>query len=113
MRATLLRCLLAAAAATPGLASADALSSSCEPPQAQDGALSDRAGLLALYERLPQACLREIFTACAQASSKSLLDFESAAVCSFSHEALLKNGFNGNFHAMMAWWQSQRAGTQP
>jgi hypothetical protein len=85
----------------------------CELPASADGPLADRAGLLARYERMPQACQREIFSACADASAASLLDFDTAAVCSVSYEALLKQGFGGNFHALIAWWREQRAQALP
>ncbi len=108
MDARALRCLVAAAVVTASLpALAESPSPACELPAAGDP-LADRAGILAQYERLPQACLREIFAACSTAASRSLLDFGSAAVCSFGYEALLKQGFGGNFRALMAWWQTQR-----
>jgi hypothetical protein len=109
MDARALRCLAAAAvvmASPPALAGSP--SPACELPASDSDPLSDRAGILAQYERLPQACLREIFAACSTAANVSLLDFGSAAVCSFGYEALLKQGFGGNFRALMAWWQSQR-----
>ena len=109
MDARALRCLAAAAvvmASLPALAESPA--PACELPASESDPLADRAGILAQYERLPQACLREIFSACSTAASTSLLDFSSAAVCSFGYEALLKQGFGGNFRALMAWWQAQR-----
>jgi hypothetical protein len=109
MRASVLRGLLAAAtvlAACP--AGADTPVAACTLPTSEEHPLADRAGLLAQYERMPQSCLREIYKACSDASSQALLDFESAAVCSFTHEALLKQGFGGNFGALIAWWRSQR-----
>jgi hypothetical protein len=107
-----LRGLLAAAVVTASLpALADPSSPACELPASESDPLADRAGILAQYEQLPQACLREIFSACSTAASMSLLDFSSAAVCSFGYEALLKQGFGGNFRALMAWWQAQRGQT--
>lgn len=110
MDARALRCLAAAAvvmASFPALA--EAPSSACELPASDSHPLADRAGILAQYERLPQPCLRQIFSACSIAANASLLDFGSAAVCSFGYEALLKQGFGGNFRALMAWWQAQRS----
>ena len=107
-----LRGLLAAAVVTASLpALADPPSPACELPASDVDPLSDRAGILARYERLPEACLRDIFTACSSAANVSLLDFSSAAVCSFGYEALLKQGFGGNFRALMAWWHTQRGRT--
>lgn len=110
MQANALRCLVAAALvlATPP-AAAEAADSECHLPASDLDPLANRAGILAAYEDLPQSCLREIFTACSSASSRTLLDFGSAAICSFGYEALLKQGFGGNFRALLMWWTSQRA----
>ena len=94
------------ASSTP--AAAQAADSDCHLPASEVDPLADRAGILAAYEGLPQSCLQEIFTACSSASSQTLMDFHSAAVCSFGYEALLKQGFGGNFRALLTWWSSQR-----
>lgn len=110
MDARVLRCLAAAAALFATLpAAAEAPPPGCELPASQADPLSDRAGILAQYERLPQACLRALFVACSTAASRTLLDFGSAAACSMGYEALLKQGFGGNFRALMAWWNTQRS----
>ena len=110
MQARALRCLVAAAMvlATPP-AAAEPADSECQLPATELDPLANRAVILAAYEGLPQSCLQEIFTACSSAASQTLLDFASAAVCSFGYEALLKQGFGGNFRALLAWWSSQRA----
>lgn len=109
MDARALRCLLAAAAILATLPAAAAEpAGQCSIPGEGTDPLADRAGILAQYERLPQPCLQAIFTACTAASSRTLLDFGSAAVCSFGYEALLRQGFGGNFRALLAWWQGQR-----
>ena len=89
-------------------AGAQPLPDSCRLPGEGVDPLSDRAGLLAAYERLPTPCLHAIFRACSGASNRHLLDFGSAAVCSFGYEALLSQGFGGNFRALMAWWDTER-----
>jgi hypothetical protein len=111
MDARALRCLLVAAAAAVSLpppAGAETQPQQCQLPGAGADPLADRAGLLAQYERLPQSCLQELFRACTDASSRRLMDFGSAASCSFGYEALLKRGFGGSFHALMAWWNGER-----
>jgi hypothetical protein len=110
MRATALCGLLAATAVAIALPAdaAEPEARSCELPAAGADPLTDRAGILAQYERLPRACLDEIFATCTAAASRSLLDPGSAAVCSFGYEALLRQGFGGNFRALLAWWRSQR-----
>jgi len=109
MQANALRCLVAAVMvmATPP-AAAQAADSECHLPAIDIDPLANRASILAAYEGLPQSCLQEIFAACSSASSQTLLDFHSAAVCSFGYEALLKQGFGGNFRALLTWWSSQR-----
>lgn len=87
---------------------AETIAPTCELPAADVDPLQDRAGILAAYERLPDECLRALFSACAEASSRGFLDFGTAAVCSFGYEALLKQGFGGSFRALLAWWHSQR-----
>jgi hypothetical protein len=79
---------------------------SCAVPASSDPLL-DRARLLAAYEHMPRPCLQKLFAACNEASSRTLLDFGSAAVCSLSYEALLRQGFGGDFRQLMAWWRSQ------
>ena len=114
MQARALRCLVAAAVvlATPP-AAAETADSDCHLPASEVDPLADRAGILAAYEGLPQSCLQDIFTACSRAASHTLLDFASAAVCSFGYEALLKQGFGGNFRALLTWWSSQRQEARP
>jgi hypothetical protein len=110
MVARVLPCLLLAGAVLASLpAGAEPRGESCELPAADVDPLTDRAGILAEYERLPHACLRALFTACTESANRNLLDFGTATVCSFGYEALLSQGFGGNFSALLAWWSSQRA----
>jgi hypothetical protein len=105
LRAALLVAALSAALST---VAAETTALSCDLPGSGEDPLTDRAGLLAQYERLPHACLQEIFVACSTAADAALLDFGSAAVCSFGYEALLSQRFGGSFRALMAWWRAQR-----
>lgn len=116
MRARALGCLavaVAALVALPAPAEWQAQAQQCELPGAGSDPLADREGLLAQYERLPPSCLQELFRACTDASSRRLMDFGSAAACSFGYEALLKHGFGGDFHALMAWWRAERGAAVP
>lgn len=114
MQAQALRSVAAAAVVIAALPAAAAEApESCELPASEVDPLADRAGILARYERLPLACLHELFAACASAANLTLLDFSEAAACSFGYEALLRQGFGGNFHALMAWWHSQRGEPLP
>ena len=80
----------------------------CVLPGDGSDPLADRAGLLAQYERLPPACLQDLVLACTAATNRALLDFGSAAVCSFGYEALLSRRFGGDFRALLAWWHGER-----
>lgn len=109
MQARALRCALAIATATIAFgAHAGTATATCQVPPASSDPLSDRAGLLASYEQLPRQCLQQLFAACSEASNRAMLDFGSAATCSFSYEALLRQQFGGDFHALLAWWRSRR-----
>jgi hypothetical protein len=110
MPAHVLRGLVAAAAVFAALPSwaQQGPAGACEMPAAEADPLSDRAGMLAEYQRLPQHCLQALVTTCSEAANRTFLDFGSAAVCSFAYEALLTQGFGGDLRALLAWWSSQR-----
>ena len=111
MPAPALHCLVFASALLAATAArADSLpGGSCTLPGAGTDPLADRAGLLAQYERLPPACLQEVVLACTAVTNRALLDFGSAAACSFAYEALLSQRFGGNFQALLAWWKDRRS----
>ena len=108
-----LHCLVFACALLAATsARADPLSDgSCVLPGDGRDPLADRAGLLAEYERLPPTCLQDLVLACTAVTNRAMLDFGSAAVCSLGYEALLSRRFGGNFQALLAWWNSERAAT--
>lgn len=103
-----MRLCIAAAALLAASACAQAGPSTCAVPQPEGPALTNRAATLRQYEQLPQHCLQAMFRECSRASQSGLLDFDSAAACSIGYEALLSKGFNGNFHALLAWWKDER-----
>lgn len=109
MPASALRILLAAtvlAVAAP--LTAEPAGSSCELPAAAGEPLAGRAEALAQFERLPPACLKQIVRECTTAAGEALLDPGTASLCSFGYEALLSQGFGGNFPALLAWWRAER-----
>jgi hypothetical protein len=67
--------------------------------------LADRTQLLAQYEALPRHCLETVFRHCTAVANRTLLDLGTAAMCSIGYEALLRQGFGGDFHALMTWWR--------
>ena len=69
--------------------------------------LANRAGTIASFERLPDACLKRIAIECSEATNQDVLDLGTAAICSMGYEALLAKSFGGNFNEMLAWWQSR------
>jgi hypothetical protein len=98
-------------AAAPAAQATD--TANCNLPQGMDP-LAARQELLAEFERMPRQCLEGLFRECTSASSQGFLDLGAAAVCSFSYEALLRQGFGGSFQALMAWWRSEKqASLQP
>lgn len=102
---------LAAPAAPAGglLLPAQAREQVCAFPQRADGhPLANREEALSRYQALPAGCLKTMFLACTRAANAQLLDLGSAAACSIGYEALLRSGFAGDFHALMAWWRVQR-----
>jgi hypothetical protein len=90
----------------------DGAAAGCELPQQAEGAhpLASRSESLSRYEAMPAHCLKALFMVCTEAARTQLLDLGSAAACSIGYEALLRTGFGGNFHALMAWWNTQRTG---
>lgn len=89
-------------------AAAEMSPAACHVPASEAHPLQDRDGALSRYEQLPQHCLKAMFMRCAAEASEQMLDLGSAAVCSIGYEALLRRGFAGDFHALMAWWRTQR-----
>lgn len=113
MPAKALRAMLLAAIVFPAAlpAAAEQDPPQCRLPVQEGHPLADRQGTLAQFERLPQPCLKELFRQCTDAAGDTLLDLGSAAACSIGYEALLRQGFGGNFQALMAWWRSERSQT--
>lgn len=101
---------LLATAGAMGSAAAEVSSSACHVPPSEVHPLADRDAALSRYEQLPQYCLEAMFMRCSTEAGLQLLDFGSAATCSIGYEALLRRGFAGDFHALMAWWRAQRKG---
>jgi hypothetical protein len=89
------------------------LAAAASMASAQDAApaiaiLGEREHLLAALDAMPDAPLRARFLRCARDSSERLLDFGEAVPCAMTWDALLKRGFNGEVHALLAWWRAHR-----
>lgn len=78
----------------------------CEPPAHAGPPILGRQERIAQYEALGEQCLKQLTVACSDAASRRLLDADNAFACSIGYEALLRRGFGGDFHAMLAWWRS-------
>lgn len=85
-----------------------ALDATCAAAPGAADPVASREQVLAHYEALPPQCLRAMFRVCNRAAESGLLDLGQAAHCSIGYEALLRRGFDGDFHALMGWWQRQR-----
>lgn len=105
-RLPLLMMVLLAAVAEP--ARADPQVATCHPALALEAPLADREGALARFELQPEHCLKRVFRDCAALAGETMLDGGSAARCSVAYEALLRRSFRGDFHALLAWWRSDR-----
>lgn len=42
------------------------------------------------------------------ASTDSVLDMSAGAACSIAYEKVLKQKFNGDFNALVAWWKAHK-----
>lgn len=100
--------LLLAAVLLAGPARAEPDADGCRAVPLLEAPLADREGALARFERLPEHCLKRVFRYCAVIAGETMLDGGSAARCSVAYEALLRRSFRGDFHALMAWWRSDR-----
>lgn len=59
--------------------------------------------------QLGAADLERAFWACDHASTKGRVDLGTAIACSSATDALKVRKFNGDFSAMLAWWQLNKA----
>jgi hypothetical protein len=109
MKAMLVRWIVVSMAVAAFPAAAQVGGIACQAPALEADPLLDRTGALSRYEQLPRDCLQAIFHRCSSAAGSSLLDFDSAANCSIAYEAFLKQGFAGDFRALLAWWRTQRS----
>jgi hypothetical protein len=109
VRAALLRGVIAVSAmTTPWAAGSDFAAAACEVPAAAIHPLVDRDGGLSHYVQLTDDCLKTMYLYCSAASKKAVLGQGPMMACSLGHEALLKRVFDGDFDALLAWWQSHR-----
>jgi hypothetical protein len=53
--------------------------------------------------------LKAVWLTCDAQASQALIGPADAAVCSITHEQLLRQAFGGDFNRLLAWWRSQRA----
>ena len=69
---------------------------------------AQRSAIVAQLAAVPANDLRHVYLACARESSDRLLEPGEAVICSMVADALLAREFNGDFQALIAWWQTQR-----
>ncbi len=67
---------------------------------------SDREAGLHAQEQLSDTCLKRLVRECDADAEAGFLDGGSAATCSVRYEALLRQGFQGDFHSFLRWWRS-------
>jgi hypothetical protein len=93
-----------------GAAIAGLLLSAAAFGQALPGAAvwRDREQWVARAERVAEAELKTQYLRCARESSRRLLGFDEAAVCTIVGDALKARSFGGDFNALLAWWRLHR-----
>jgi hypothetical protein len=67
------------------------------------------AGNAAADEDISIAKLEKIFWACDHAASRSFVDADTGAACVSYTDRLKQRKFNGDFGALLAWWQANKA----
>jgi hypothetical protein len=80
----------------------------CKVAMSRIQPLAERTRVQTEFAQLSSTCLKDLYLQCSRESSQRLLGFGEATWCSFGHEALLKNEFDGDFNALLAWWQAHR-----
>ncbi len=88
-----------------GTTSAPVLAS-CPPQLTAVSPWSDREAGLRTQEQLSETCLKRLVRQCDADAESGFLDGGTAATCSLRYEALLHQGFRGDFHSFLRWWRS-------
>lgn len=52
--------------------------------------------------------LKQAYLACDKKSREAVLDFDDAMFCTIFADELKARAFSGDFHQMIAWWQSNK-----
>lgn len=105
------RPVLAVALALAGAAAhaqAEYPGAGCEFEVSAERLITERSETISSFERMPEGCLKTLFSECSGWANRGLLDPHSAAICSVGYEALLRKSFGGSFQAMLAWWRAER-----
>ena len=89
----------------PALAGSQSTPPACAAGLPAVGWLSDREAGIQAQTQLSETCLKSLVRQCEIEAEAGFLDGGSAAVCSVRYEALLRQGFRGDFHALLRWWQ--------
>jgi hypothetical protein len=72
------------------------------------GPFAEREGLLAEFDRMPEADLEAYFLRCSRSSSQRMMGFDEAVPCAMSWDALLPRRFGGQVQALLDWWRVHR-----
>ena len=67
-----------------------------------------RSQVAAELAEVPTTQLRRVYLACAHESNRRLLEPGEAMVCTMVGDTLLARDFDGDFNALLAWWQANR-----
>jgi len=70
--------------------------------------LGARDQLIAAFDALPDAPLREFFLRCSSEGNRRMLPLEDAVPCAVAWDTLLRREYRGNIEALLAWWRQHR-----
>lgn len=75
--------------------------------------LAQREQLVDRFMRLPAPELKAVYMRCDDEAIERGMAFADAYMCSLAYEVLLKQTFDGDFDALLAWWRTQRIAAAP
>ena len=90
----------------PALACSQADPPACAAGLPAVGWRSDLEAGTPSQTQLSDTCLKSLVGQCEMEAQAGFLDGGSAASCSLRYEALLRQGFQGDFDSLLRWWQN-------
>jgi hypothetical protein len=79
-----------------------------QPALVADPWTAGREGLVAFYDQMPEAALRQAFLRCDREASRRMMDFAEGVHCAVAWDTLLRRDYAGNVDKLLDWWRKQR-----